>query len=438
MLQKNHRFLFYSENLALGSQLSAALDGLGLLTQESPTDEALPLRFTETQPQMAFLDFMPHNDDKHLKRSVHQATMLARLFPHIPRVAIGKLSEPGTAIAALRAGVTDFIDPDQKHDFLDAVHRMLLAAGTTSEAPSRQGSILLLGARVGVGTSTLAVHLAGLMQNRLTLAANPGSHGKSITKTSVRREGIPLSERACLLDLGMPVADCLLYLNMRSDFHFMDAVQNLRRLDNTLLSSALPHNQAGISALALPRTLEQMRDASLADSLALFERLRDYFGLLITDAGGLSNPQFIAGLAQTATHTWVVTDQSVGALVSLADLLDELDEQQFDRSGIRLVVNRYDPRYGMNAAQIADRFKLTLQGTLPDHTLALRNSMNIGKLLIDGKGRDPYVKALQALTHGLLPEPIAPAQSSHWLSEKFAAVRRHTAARRDQKQGQQT
>lgn len=430
MLQTNYRFLFYSENLALGSQLGGAVAGLGLLTQESPTDEALPLLLTQIQPQMVFLDFMPHNDDEHLKQSAHRATVLARLFPQIPRVAIGKLSEPGAgaAIAALRAGVTDFVDLDQEHDFLTAVQRMLLAASPASAPPSRRDSILLLGARVGVGTSTLAVHLASLMQNRLTMAARPGNHGKLITRTSEHSEGIPLSERACLLDLGMPVADCLLYLNMRSDFHFMDAVQNLRRLDDTLLSSALPHNQAGISALALPRTLEQMRDASLADSLALFERLRDHFGLLITDAGGLSNPQFIAGLARTATRTWVVTDQSVGALVSLADLLDELDEQQFDRSGIRLVVNRYDPRYGMNAVQIADRFKVTLQGTLPDHTLALRKNMNIGKLLIEGTGRDPYIKALQSLMRGILPEPAAPARSSHWLSEKFAAVRRHTAA----------
>ena len=37
--------------------------------------------------------------------------LLARIAPGIPRVAVGLLSQPEGAIAALRAGVSDFVDP---------------------------------------------------------------------------------------------------------------------------------------------------------------------------------------------------------------------------------------------------------------------------------------------------------------------------------------
>ena len=78
--------------------------------------------------------------------------------------------------------------------------------------------------------------------------------------------------------------------------------------------------------LALPRDLGQMRDISQSDSLLVFERLRQHFGVVVADAGGFNNPDFVAGLARTSQQNWIVTDQSVGALVSLAGLLQELEQ----------------------------------------------------------------------------------------------------------------
>ena len=113
-----------------------------------------------------------------------------------------------------------------------------------------------------------------------------------------------------LLDLGWPVGDCQLYLNIGSDFDFAEAARNLRRLDPTLLGSAMAHTANGLSVLALPRDLGQMRDISQSDSLLVFERLRQHFGVVVADAGGFNNPDFVAGLARTSQQNWIVTDQS--------------------------------------------------------------------------------------------------------------------------------
>ena len=51
----------------------------------------------------------------------------------------------------------------------------------------------------------------------------------------------------CSSDLG----DCQLYLNIGGDFDFAEAARNLRRLDSTLLSSAMSHTANGLSVLAL-------------------------------------------------------------------------------------------------------------------------------------------------------------------------------------------
>ncbi|KCV11347.1 AAA domain protein [Bordetella holmesii 04P3421] len=218
------------------------------------------------------------------------------------------------------------------------------------------------------------------------------------------------------------MGDCLLYLNINSDFDFAEAVRNLRRLDGTLLSSTVAHTAAGISAMTLPRDMAQVRTLSPADSLSLFERLRQHYGVLVTDAGGFSNPDFTAKLARSSHEVWLVTDQSVSSLVSLAGVLQELEQQHVPRDTLKLVVNRYDERYGMTSMQIAERFGLALAGTLPDRTMPLMLCTNQGRLLYQQAERDIYVRAVQGLVDRMLAERMAPGARQGWLAAWLPGV----------------
>jgi len=406
-------FLLYSSDAALAQRLAAALAPLGRLTVESQPPGT---RAASVDPSLVLVDFSQADTDARLEQACGQTQAVLQRYPGSPCLAIGMLSLPGAAIAAFRAGARDFVDPDLEDDFMAAIRRHLQARRAAATRRSARTGVLLLGVRPGMGISTLAVHLAGLMQRQLAGAAPRRPDARQAQDAGT----LPLRDRVCLLDLGVPAGDGLLYLNMRGDFHFVDAVQSLHRLDETLLNSALPQNPAGLSMLALPRELDHLQGVSHADSLALVERLREHFGLLVADAGGLSNPPFIAGMARTADHVWVIADQSVGALVSLADMLAALERHEVDRSRIRLMLNRYDQRCGMTATQIADRFDIALGGVLPERGLALRRAMNVGKLLLDDGGRDPYLSALQSLARGLLSESAASRARprwnlSHWL-----------------------
>jgi len=426
-------FLLYSPDAALAQRLAAALAPLGQLVverQPSETSMAAPPGLPAgVDPGLVLVDFTQADTDARLEQACGQTQAVLQRYPCAPCLAIGRLSQPGAAIAAFRAGARDFIDPDLEEDFMTAIRRHLQARqAAAARQPGRTG-VLLLGVRPGMGASTLAVHLASLMQRRLA-----GAAPRRPDAGQARDAGtLPLRDRVCLLDLGVPAGDGLLYLNMRGDFHFVDAVQSLRRLDATLLNSALPQNTAGLSVLALPRELDQLQGVSHGDSLALFERLREHFGLLVADAGGLSNPPFIAGMARTADHVWVIADQSVGALVSLADMLAELERHEVDRSRMRLVLNRYDARYGMTAAQIAGRFGIALGGVLPERSLALRRAMNVGKLLLDDGGRDPYLSALQSLARGILSGSAASRARIRWNLGHWPRLLR-SGARREQGQ----
>src|SRR3546814_15554980 len=120
---------------------------------------------------------------------------------------------------------------------------------------------------------------------------------------------------------------------------------------------------------------------SQSDSLLVFERLRQHFGLMVTDTGGFSNMDFVAGLARTSHTNWIVTDQSVSSLVALSGVLQDLERRHVERGSLGLIVNRYDERYRMTAPQIAERFQLRMVGTLADRALASIVCTNQGRLL---------------------------------------------------------
>ncbi|WP_061937573.1 AAA family ATPase [Collimonas pratensis] len=395
------RFVFCSRNSAQAEWLGAALGKWGTLLQEKADVAELLSRIAELNPLLVLLDFsgveqihdhagvLSLDSVSSTAHAVELARALGKTLPSLPLVAVGSMAFPEGTVAALRAGVSDFIDVSASEDEArEVVQRVLAKAAARNPAPVKRGQLVtLLGVRSGIGTSTLAAHLADMIQQR-----NGNQGGKHAATDS----------RVALLDLGLPAGDGKLYLSANGNFDFAEAVRNLRRFDETLVHTALPRSPGGVTVISLPHSLSEMRTVSHHDALALLDRLRLYFDVLIADLGGFTNHEFIANLTGAADQVWLVTDQSVGALVSLAGTLQELNGRHPDDGKRHLVVNRYDDRFGMGASQIAERFKLPLLATLPERTLKLTSSANRGKLLHEVAPHDAYVRAVDGLIDGLL------------------------------------
>src|SRR5690606_11952366 len=134
-------------------------------------------------------------------------------------IAVGNPNNSQQTLQAFRAGVKDFVDLNNEGELLRVVDA-LLDGVATAEAESRQGQLFVtIGARVGVGVSCLAAHLSSL---------HPSVVSEASASTSLIH-----------LDLGWPIGDGQLYLNTSSEFHFVEAVRNAHRIDETLLDTAL-------------------------------------------------------------------------------------------------------------------------------------------------------------------------------------------------------
>ncbi|OXI49355.1 fimbrial protein [Burkholderia aenigmatica] len=361
--------------------LADTLVSAGAVEAASLEPGVLAQRITGVNPALVFIDF-----SEGVEAASVAAAMVRAAHPGLPIVALGSLAQPESTLAALRAGVRDFIDVSASTEEALRTTRGLLAH--VGEPASRHGKVVaLLGARAGMGVSTLAANLAVWLQKR---ALGPGV-------AAVSDGGTPAGRQTALIDLGLPAGDSALFLNTRCEFNFVDAVQNLRRIDRTFVNTALTRHSSGVALTTLPPDLAGLRDVSYASCIGLLNRLRAFFDQQVIDLGGFSNREFVMQITASVDEAWLICDQGVASIVSAADLLTGLRDAGVDTDRIKLVVNQYDSALNLMPGQIAERLGLSLVGTLPARRVAICHAANQGRLIVDMAERDPYVRALESL-----------------------------------------
>lgn len=379
-------YLFASDNGEHAVWLNAALGQLGQVTTVALDERSLHDHIQASAPRSVFLDF---SGDQAL-RSTRLAASLRRDWPELLLIGTGHANEANTTLAALRAGVDDFLDVDgPTSEVLPVLQDLMARRQGARAAPQTKGhTVALLGARAGLGVSTLACNLAALLQAQRS------------ARTPMQ---MPHRQGVALLDLGLPARDGLLYLGLKSEFSFVDGVQNLHRLDTTLLQTALAQHDSGAAVLPLPANLAHIREISHAESVSLVQRLTEFFDLQIADLGGFTSIDFVAQMARSADKIWVVCDQSIGGIVSTAALLHDLRDHDVNLQQVSLVVNKFEPFVNLTALDIANQLGLPLAHVLPARASALLSASCQGQLLARTARNDPYVAAVGQMVRSLMP-----------------------------------
>lgn len=377
-------YLYVSANGGHISWLTDALTADGQVVAVTPDSRLLDERIGALAPLAVFIDFSDCGAEA--ASQLHQR--IRRDWPVLPVLATGVATEPGVMLAALRAGVDDFIDVQAPTSDASRTLRTLVERRAGPQDGQRGCTVALLGARIGMGVTTLATSLA------LSLQAARSRHVKP-------QPGRALRHGVALLDLGLPARDGLLYLDAHSTFSFIDGVRNLRRLDQTLLHTALAHHSSGVAVLPLPASLAQVREISHAESVALVTRLGDFFDFQLADLGGFSTVDFVAETARVADQVWVVCDQSLGGIVSTANLLKELHARGLEPERFSLVVNKFDSHVGLSARDISERLGITLRHVLPQRRSQLLAAATRGEMLVQTTPGDPFSHAVANMARDL-------------------------------------
>jgi pilus assembly protein CpaE len=371
-------FVFAQTNSEALGWLRRALTSLGPVESATLDSRELMEQATHLLPSAVFIEFSDQATAR--ASSLVAALREANYAPQI--IAVGRASDRNSTLAALRAGVQQFIDLDADADEAVAITKQVLVRNT--ETVRQRGKVLaLLGARAGMGVSALAANLVVRMRER----------------------GMSEDEQVALLDFGMPLADSMLYLDIKSGFHLVDAVRNLRRLDRTMIQSALTRHPSGVAVLPLPANVADLRDVTHGSAIALIERLRSYFDHQVLDLGGFSNTEFVTQTVKTVDETWLVCDQSAASILSTVDLVRSLRERGVDPKRLHLILGRYDSRIAINGAALEKRVGVPLLGVLPSCPAQMVGALNAGRLLVKEAARSAYAREVERLVNlSMAPE----------------------------------
>jgi pilus assembly protein CpaE len=248
--------------------------------------------------------------------AISQVDALAEVCePGVTVIAIGNRNEIGLYRDLLHAGVTDYIVKPLTPQLIASALNQRTGTGEATAIQKKLGTMTaLIGARGGVGTTTIAVNLAWHLANRQ-------------------------SRRVALVDLDLQNGDCALALNIKATPGMREALVNPTRIDSTLLERVMTPVGHRLFVLSSEESLRDDLEFTAEAVDTLVRALREQFHYVIVDVPRIPAEPYRRAL-DTADFRIIVGDQtlrSVRDIVRLRDVLGQDDGKR--RNGF--VVNRY-------------------------------------------------------------------------------------------------
>lgn len=231
-------------------------------------------------------------------------------------------TDPQMMLEAFRMGIKEFLpQPINRKEFDAAVNRSKERLKLKEGRRSAKGGkiVTLLGAKGGVGTSTLAVNLA-------------------ISLRHLDRE-----KRVALVDLNLDDSDLPLFLDLQPGKGFRDLASDLSRLDATFVQSLMSKHESDLHVLQSGLTgAEGTAAEPIPGGAALhtLDVMRSMYDHVFVDCGHTLNPETREAL-DFSSMVFLITTLSLPAIRRTKQFLQVMRDAGFDRDKVTVVVNRY-------------------------------------------------------------------------------------------------
>lgn len=298
-------------------------------------------------------------------------------------VAVATKVDADYLLSAMRSGCNEFLTkptlPEEISSCLLRFHRAI-TPGIPPERPSGR-VISLFGAKGGVGTTTLAVHLADAL---------------------VRLR----QKRTLLIDGSNHLGHVGLFLGLKeSQYHFGSLLRNANRLDADLLAGFVMKHCSGLDVLPSSEVMTAAAHDSPDDIERVLQFLKLQYDYIVFDAS-LADASLAAALIQGSDDVCFISTPEVPSLRDLARRLEFLSQDATVVAKIRVVVNRSTLEEAISIQDIQTAIRLPISGSIPNHEPHVTRAINLGEL-IPVQSRSPFTQQIKAWMHSLLPDATA-------------------------------
>ncbi|HXJ95128.1 MAG TPA: hypothetical protein VMT20_19990 [Terriglobia bacterium] len=299
------------------------------------------------------------------------AAQLYRLRPSVCIIACSTLEQPSPDLLmqAMRSGVREFlpqpVDPLALRETLERLIKERPLAQSTAEK-----LIVLMGAKGGVGTTTIAVNL-GVQLAQVT------------------------QKRVVLLDFGRPLGHVSLLLDLQTRFALRDAVDSLDRLDNHFFGGLLTTHKSGLQVLAGASHPDVWQGTSIAALARVMNVAQSASDFVVVDAGSFLSSEWAPAL-RLARLIIPVAETDVPALWSLERLLGVMRTAGLDSERFRIIINRWHRSDDEALEAFEKKVQQPIFARLPNDFRQVSEAVNLGTAL-SRSGNDPLVSRFRKL-----------------------------------------
>ncbi|HLW84404.1 MAG TPA: AAA family ATPase [Candidatus Sulfotelmatobacter sp.] len=272
-----------------------------------PTDPILR-QIQDSRAEVVILD-IPVQDSQ---RAINAVELIHSTTQQIAIFANGEMTQPANIVNSMRAGACEYLDNSAGVEaWLEALTRFSSTRTRIRGGAGKAPIFTFLSAKGGAGATTAAVNTAVALQQ---------AYGNVV-----------------LVDFA-PIGHAALHLNLRPQFGVLDALQNLHRLDGSLLEGFMTPTKEGLHLLAGP---QQPNDAAAtpAELARLFDLLVSHYRYVVID--GSSRLDSTTRLLSDLSNAVLVVAQTDVVSLWSAGRIHSFLEEGTGRDRMRMVLNRY-------------------------------------------------------------------------------------------------
>jgi len=319
-----------------------------VLEREDPREGLTQLVAIQPQAAVLFVDTERPQSVQFARRVRHDA-------PDTNLIIVARSDEGGVTREAMRLQARALaILPGDEHE----LEQVFEAMGFESYEASDDGMVLaLLGAKGGMGTTSVAINLAGVLAQR--------------------RE-----RRVALVDLALYIGEVAVYLDMKTPYALGELVRDLDRLDDAWIEQNVPRHRTGFYVLSQPAEWDDVDAMKVTDVVQSISLLKRYFTHIVLDAGAQLNEVALSGVT-VADQSIVICTQELPSLVSTRRRVGMLTQIAGDAKAIRVVANRWQDDGAYDRDSIETYVQHGLNATIQNDYRNMSACIESGKLLVE-------------------------------------------------------
>jgi pilus assembly protein CpaE len=310
----------------------------------SPTDPVLR-QMQDVRTEVVVVDI----DARNAQLAISAIELITANTSEMAIFAVGEMDHPPTIVAAMRAGAGEFLERNATSEALvEALTRFAASRGKGRTSSGRARIFTIMNSKGGAGGTTVAVNTAIALQE---------------------------SQGGVLLVDFAPLGHCSLHLNVRPTFGVLDALQNLHRLDASLLEGLMTQCKGGLQLLAGPQ--QPLNAVPTAAELArLFDLLVAHFRYVVVDCSGRLD-QTARQLCDLSNTVLMVAQTDVVSLWSASRVRTFLEEGAA-RDRVRIVLNRYKKIPGFTDEDVEKATSCKLLWKVPNNFQSVAPAIDKG------------------------------------------------------------